>query len=173
VHAKLLALVMVSLCACAPAARPPVAPPHPTAFPPDVTVEPTPEMLLGTLSVRDKIAQLVMPWIPGTYAAYDDTAFERMQRWVDSLRGGAVVSVGSPLDIAAKLNRLQQRSRLPLLIASDLEGGTSIRLTGGTFLPPNMGVGATGSDSLAYEMGRITAREGRAIGVHPSRRWRT
>jgi len=158
---------MVSLCACAPAARPPVAPPHPAAFPPDVVVEPTPDMLLGTLSVRDKIAQLVMPWIPGAYAAYDDTAFERMQRWVDSLHvGGLIVSVGSPLDIAAKLNRLQQRSRLPLLIASDLEGGTSIRLNGGTFLPPNMGVGATGSDSLAYEMGRITALEGRAIGIH-------
>jgi hypothetical protein len=42
---------------------------------------------------------------------------------VDSLHvGGLIVSVGSPLDIAAKLNRLQERSTLPLLIASDLEG---------------------------------------------------
>ena len=29
-----------------------------------------------------------------------------------------------------------------------------------------MGVGATGSDSAAYEIGRITALEGRAVGVH-------
>ena len=123
--------------------------------------------LLGALSVRDKIAQLVVPWIPGTYAAYDTEAFARMQLWVDSLHvGGLIVSVGSPLDIAAKLNRLQERSALPLLIASDLEGGTSIRFNGGTPLPPNMGVGATGSDSAAYEMGRITALEGRAVGIH-------
>jgi beta-N-acetylhexosaminidase len=108
-----------------------------------------------------------MPWIPGTYAAYDDEAFARMQAWVDDLHvGGLIVSVGSPLDIAAKLNRLQQRSTLPLLIGSDLEGGTSIRFTGGTPLPPNMGVGATGSDSAAYHTGRITALEGRAVGIH-------
>ena len=123
--------------------------------------------LLATLSVRDKIAQLVVPWIPGTYSAYDAESFARMEMWVDSLHvGGLIVSVGSPLDIAAKLNRLQERSALPLLIASDLEGGTSIRFNGGTPLPPNMGVAATGSDSAAYEMGRITALEGRAVGVH-------
>ena len=128
---------------------------------------PTVDDLLAGLSVRDQIAQLVVPWIPGTYAAYDAEAFARMQMWVDSLHvGGLIVSVGSPLDIAAKLNRLQERSALPLLIASDLEGGTSIRFNGGTPLPPNMGVAATGSDSMAYEMGRITALEGRAVGIH-------
>lgn len=141
--------------------------PHPEPFRPDVRVVPDVDYLLGALSVRDKIAQLVVPWIPGTYAAYDAEAFDRMEMWVDSLHvGGLIVSVGSPLDIAAKLNRLQERSALPLLIASDLEGGTSIRFNGGTPLPPNMGVAATGSDSAAYEMGRITALEGRAVGVH-------
>jgi beta-N-acetylhexosaminidase len=75
-------------------------------------------------------------------------------------------SASCPTYIAAKLNRLQERSSLPLLIASDLEGGTSIRFNGGTPLPPNMGVAATGSDSAAYEMGRITALEGRAVGIH-------
>src|SRR6185295_3753936 len=72
---------------------------------------------------------------------------------------------GSPLDVAAKLNRLQQRSALPLLVGSDFEGGTSLRLNGGTLFPPNMGVGATWSDSAAYDLGRITALEGRAVGV--------
>ena len=89
------------------------------------------------------------------------------EAWVDSLHvGGIIVSVGSPLDVAAKLNRLQQRSPLPLLVASDLEGGTSLRFNGGTPFPPNMGVGATGSDSAAYDIGRITALEGRAVGIH-------
>ena len=61
---------------------------------------------------------------------------------------------------------LQQRARVPLLIASDLEGGTALRLTGGTAFPSNMGVGATGRDQDAYAMGRITALEGRAVGIH-------
>ena len=37
------------------------------------------DALLAGLSSRDKIAQLVVPWIPGTYAAFDDEAFKRMQ----------------------------------------------------------------------------------------------
>jgi beta-N-acetylhexosaminidase len=122
---------------------------------------------VASLPLRDKIAQLVVPWIPGSYAAFDDEAFMRMQGWVDSLHiGGLIVSVGSPYDVAAKLNRLQERSRLPLLIGSDLEGGTAIRLNGGTPFPPNMGVGASGSDSDAYQIGRVTALEGRAVGIH-------
>jgi beta-N-acetylhexosaminidase len=123
--------------------------------------------VLASLTVRDKIAQLVMPWIAGAYAAFDDEVFRRMQIWVDSLHvGGLIVSVGSPFDVAAKLNRLQERSGIPLLIGSDLEAGTSIRLNGGTPFPPNMGIAATGSDSDAYEVGRVTALEGRAVGIH-------
>jgi beta-N-acetylhexosaminidase len=123
--------------------------------------------LLRTLTPRQKIAQLIMPWLAGSYAAFDDTTLAKARGWIDSLGvGGIVVSIGSPLDIAAKLNFLQRRSRLPLLIASDFEGGTSFRFNGGTSFPTNMGVGATGSERAAYEMGRITAREGRAAGVH-------
>ena len=166
-HTKLLTLVMVLLCACGrgPAAAP--GTPQPEPFRPELPAVPSVDEVVASLSVRDRIAQLVVPWIPGTYAAYDADAFARMEKWVDSLHvGGLIVSVGSPLDIAAKLNRLQERSAMPLLIASDLEGGTSIRFNGGTPLPPNMGVAATGSDSAAYRVGRITALEGRAVGVH-------
>jgi beta-N-acetylhexosaminidase len=167
VHVKLLALVVGLLCACGGGTGVVSPAPRPEPFRPEVSAAPTVDEILGRLSVRDRIAQLVVPWIPGTYAAYDAEAFARMEMWVDSLHvGGLIVSVGSPLDIAAKLNRLQQRSALPLLIASDLEGGTSIRFNGGTPLPPNMGVAATGSDSAAYHVGRITALEARAVGVH-------
>jgi len=165
VHFKYLGLLVIVLAACGRAA--PVSPPEPAQFPPRVEVPVDVGALLDGLSVRDKIAQLVVPWIPGSYAAFDDDAFRRMQEWVDSLHiGGLLVSVGSPLDVAAKLNRLQERSQLPLLITSDLEAGTSIRLNGGTPFPPNMGVGAAGKDTNAYELGRITALEGRAVGIH-------
>jgi beta-N-acetylhexosaminidase len=125
------------------------------------------ERLLDSLPLRAKVAQLVMPWLAGSYAAFDDSAYVVAQRWVDSLElGGLIVSIGSPLDVAMKLNRLQQRSPLPLLVAADLEAGASFRLNGATPFPTNMGVAATGSDEDAYEMGRITALEGRAVGIH-------
>ena len=86
--------------------------------------------------------------------------------------------MGSPLEIAAKLNALQRMSDLPLLVGADLETGAGYRARGGYFLPngidlggavlfpPEMAIGATRDTMLAYEQGRITALEGRALGVH-------
>lgn len=117
--------------------------------------------------MRDKAAQLVMPWIAGSYAAADDATTRQVYRWIDSLHvGGLIISVGPPTEIAAKLNAFQRRSRLPLLVGSDLESGTSIRLQGGTAFVPQMGLGAVGDTVLAEAVGRITAREGRAVGIH-------
>jgi beta-N-acetylhexosaminidase len=153
---------MVWLVGCGPA---PVAGPVPVSAP-GMTAAGI-DSLLDTLPLRDRVAQLVMPWIPGTYAAVDDPELVRTLAWVDSLHvGGLLVSVGSPLDIAAKLNYLQQRSPLPLLIGSDLESGTAFRLIGGTPFPPNMGVAAGGGELAAYDIGTITAREARAVGIH-------
>jgi beta-glucosidase-like glycosyl hydrolase len=119
------------------------------------------------LSREEKVGQLLMPWLAGDYQAFDNRAFADAIRWVDSvLAGGIVISVGSPLDIAAKLNALQTRSRLPLLIAADLEWGSGMRLVGGTAFPMPMALGATGRELDAYEMGRVTALEARAAGIH-------
>lgn len=124
--------------------------------------------LLRTLSLQDKVAQLVMPWITGTYQSLDDPGMQQTLRWVDSLKvGGIIVSIGSPTEIAAKVNALQRAAPLPLLIASDLEGGTTIRFSeGGTPFPTQMGIAAGGRLQDAWEMGRITAIEGRAAGIH-------
>lgn len=154
--------------ACRPAApgepAPRVDPLVALPLPPPIDIE----SLLDSLPLRDRIAQLVWPWLPGTYTAYDDADYQStVARWIDSLRvGGVLVSIGSPLDIAAKLNDLQRRSRLPLLVGSDLESGTSFRFVGGTPTPPNMAVGAAARDDDAYALGRITGIEGRAVGVH-------
>ncbi|MEE8062205.1 MAG: glycoside hydrolase family 3 N-terminal domain-containing protein [Gemmatimonadales bacterium] len=125
------------------------------------------EERLASLTIRQKAAQVVVPWLSGSYAAFDAEALEQARLWVDSLEvGGLIISIGSPLDIASKLNYLQLRSRLPLLIAADLEAGTAIRLLGGTPFPRNMGVAAAGSELDAYQVGRISALEGRAVGIH-------
>jgi beta-N-acetylhexosaminidase len=125
------------------------------------------DALVRALTVRQKLAQLVMPWVPGSYAAFDDSTFVRAAHWVDSLQlGGIIIAGGSPTDIAVKLNHLQRRSALPLLIGADLEGGSAFRFNGGTPFPTNMGIAAGGTELDAYEVGRITALEGRAVGVH-------
>ncbi len=126
------------------------------------------DRLLDSLSVHDKVAQLVMPWLLGGYEPLDGAEMSQARMWVDSLKvGGIIISIGSPTEIAAKLNALQRAAPLPLLIASDLEGGTTFRFSaGGTQFPTQMGIGAGGVVEDAYQMGRITALEGRAVGIH-------
>src|SRR5467141_3284989 len=129
--------------------------------------QPAVDAVLSRLTQRQKVAQLVVPWLGGNYMALDDSAFQIATRWVDSLEvGGIIISVGSPYDIAAKLNTLQQRSRLPLLVSADLEWGAGMRVVGATAFPYIMATGATGAERDAYTIGRVAAREGRAVGIH-------
>ena len=154
-------LVPLLVLACTPAAVTPAPNGAPVAAAPDI------DTLIARLSVKQKVAQLVMPFLPGSYASADDSAFLVAARWVDNLEvGGVIVSVGSPYDIAAKLNTLQRRSKLPLLVSADLEWGAGMRVTGATTFTPIMSVGATGDPLDAYTMGRAAAIEGRAVGIH-------
>src|SRR3989475_347290 len=105
--------------------------------------------------------------LPISYAALDDSLFQLAARWVDSLEvGGLVVFAGSPFDVAAKLNALQRRARVPLLVSADLEWGAGMRLVGATAFPMIMAVGATGDPGDAYTIGAAAATEGRAGGIH-------
>src|SRR2546429_7463149 len=158
---------LVWVTGCAP--PPPRARPRPA----DLRPEPHPETsqpvdsLLAALSTRQRVAQLVVPWLAGSYTAVDDSLFKVAARWVDSLEvGGLIISVGSPFDIAAKLNALQRRSRLPLLVSADLEWGAAMRVVGATAFPQIMAVGATGDARDAYTIGAAAATEGRAVGIH-------
>ena len=133
---------------------------------------------LASMSLHDRVAQMVMVWVLGDYTSTTDSTFaaaiERIE--VDRV-GGVVMSLGSPIEVAAKVNAMQQRSRVPLLIAMDVEPGLG-RLEGGIFLsgtltggnatvmPSNMAIGATGSVEHARNAGRIIGREARAIGIH-------
>jgi len=134
---------------------------------------------LRGMSLRQKVAQLIMPRIGGEYVPVGTGAYARMRYWVDDLGvGGVIVSLGAPLELAAKLNMLQSMADVPLLVAADMEHGPGQVLTGGVILPhglenggatrfpPMMALGAAGDEQLTYELGRITGIEGRAAGVH-------
>lgn len=56
-------------------------------------------------------------------------------------------------------------AKVPLWITADFEGGVGLRYAGATRLPRAMAMGATGNPDLAYQAGRITADEARALGV--------
>jgi len=65
------------------------------------------------------------------------------------------------MEAASLLNRLQQDSKLPLLIAADFERGVSMRLYGATEFPAAMAFGRGRQTELAEAFGRITHRSPR------------
>src|SRR5690606_23533062 len=180
-QASLRVLAVMSLAACVSAPRDagPV-PGEPVPGPPPAMEEPLSasdwvHTTLAGMSLREKVGQLVMPRISGDYVAEDSRRFERARRWVtDQKIGGVIVAIGPPYEIAAKLNVLQRIADVPLLVSADMEHGPGQILRGGTILPygintggatrfpPLMGIGATGDERFARELGRITALEGRA-----------
>ena len=137
------------------------------------------ERTLSGLTLRQKVGQLIMPWVLGDFAPEGSPSHDRILEYIeDQGIGGVLMSVGSPTEVAAKLNDFQAHSNIPLMVAADLETGAGFRmrgavqmpgtieLGGATDFPSLMAVGATADPQLAYEMGRITAREARAVGIH-------
>jgi beta-N-acetylhexosaminidase len=137
------------------------------------------ERTLDGLTLEEKAGQILMPWVLGDFAPEGSESHERVFSFIEEQKiGGLIMSVGTPFEVAAKLNDLQAHADLPLLVAADLETGAGFRmrgaihmpgtvdLGGATNFPSLMAVGATGREDLAYEMGRITAVEARAVGVH-------
>lgn len=120
---------------------------------------------LARLTLREKVAQMVMSWIPGGELPAAEARRAR-KLVVEEKVGGLIVGKGPALATARRLNELQLAADVPLLVGADLEWGPGTRLDGGTVLPVNMAIAAAGGPALAYEAGRITALEARAAGIH-------
>lgn len=125
------------------------------------------EQALREMSLEERVGQLLMPDLTGTLIHEESEQYTRLKNFIERLHvGGFIIYNGDAFTTAALVNRLQRRARLPLLFASDFEGGVGMQLRGGTRLPRAMALAATGDAESAAEAARITAREGRAIGVH-------
>jgi beta-N-acetylhexosaminidase len=131
---------------------------------------------LRHMSLEEKVGQLFMvkarvefmnPIGPGYARLRDDMQKYHLGAFIVTapVEGGLLIKA-SPLDAAALTNQLQRDSPLPLLFAADFERGLPMRFHGGTGFPHAMAIGATGSAEYAYQFGRISAAEARAIGIH-------
>src|SRR2546427_2038918 len=134
------------------------------------------EATLRKMTVDEKIGQLLFTTYHGSFTATDAPANQQLMHDVQDLHVGGfiIITHGSPLGIvksqayptAVLANQLQAESKLPLLIGADFERGTAMRYDEGTSFPTAMAVAAGGNVKDAYTMGKITALEARATGVH-------
>jgi len=131
---------------------------------------------LRKMSTEEKVGQLFGIKVLAQFLNDADPIFIRLRDNVRKYHIGSLVMtvpldgavlLKSDPDVAAELlNRLQESSKLPLIVAADFERGVSMRLNGATVFPHAMAFGATGKPGNAEAFGRITALEARAIGVH-------
>ncbi|MDQ6802324.1 MAG: hypothetical protein M3041_16000 [Acidobacteriota bacterium] len=123
---------------------------------------------LKSMSLDEKIGQMLMPGFSvGAFRNADSQEFQNIRRdIVDYHVGGVHVFGGDPAVIALFVNEMQRMAKVPLLISDNFEGGVGYVLFGATRLPLAMSIGATGDERNAYEAAKLTALEGRAIGVN-------
>src|SRR6202049_1059998 len=134
------------------------------------------EKTLRHLSVEEKIGQVFMIWCRASFLNVESPEY---LQWLEDMQkyhvGSFAMSVHvdgpfllrtEPYEAAELLNRLQGKSKLPLLFAADFERGVSTRLLGTTNFPHAMAFGADGNIEDAETFGLISGHEARAIGVH-------
>jgi hypothetical protein len=74
------------------------------------------DSILASLSLREKAAQIVWPSVYGDFVSGDSPQWRRLTDYIQKEKvGGFTISVGSPTEVAAKLNALQSMSQVPLL----------------------------------------------------------
>jgi beta-N-acetylhexosaminidase len=144
------------------------------------------ESTLKKMTLADKVGQLLVSSFQSTFLStdsqgYDDLVTDVREHKVGGFHvfGGTelapavllnptygTVTLGQPLEAASILNRLQAISTVPLLNTADFEAGVGFRIAGATAFPRAMAFGAAGDDQLAFDAGRVTGEEARALGIH-------
>lgn len=122
------------------------------------------DSVYNRLSPTERVGQLFMVI---ANPKSDARNLQLVNRYVNELKiGGVLFHKGSPQEQALVTNKMQDASRVPLLVSLDGEWGLSMRLSNTTRFPKNMMLGAIQNDSLIYAYGQEVARQCRELGIH-------
>ncbi len=116
--------------------------------------------MYASMSPEERIGQLFCPIV----FTKDE---KELRRLVETKHiGGMLYREGPGEELRRAHEILQDASRIPLLTASNLECGGNGSAEEGTYFGREMLVAATGDAEKAYQLGRVSAREGAAVGVN-------
>lgn len=115
---------------------------------------------LESMTEEEKIGHLFCLCISGTGEKEIDELY-------DVLTPGAMMYRPMPIANALRSTAsLRRRSRIPMLIAANLEKGGNGAVTEGTLLSSPMGIAATQNPDMGDHLGQICAEEASAVGVN-------
>ena len=127
------------------------------------------EDILSSLTLEQKIGQMMMPAIPGKKMT------PQLEGILKKYSPGGIIffgyNLGAPDEVRSFTSSIQkysvQSSGIPVLISVDQEGGRVKRLAEGvTQFPGNMAAGAAFDEKLTYLWGRILGLELRLLGIN-------
>jgi beta-glucosidase-like glycosyl hydrolase/CubicO group peptidase (beta-lactamase class C family) len=120
------------------------------------------DSVLGRLSVKDKIAQLLVIRASDPSRYHTAEVKEAIERYHV---GGLCFFQGGPIRQAELTNEYQRMSALPLLITQDAEWGLGMRLDSVESLPHQMMLGAVRDTGLIERVGQQAGMQCKRLGV--------
>ncbi|HUP66297.1 MAG TPA: glycoside hydrolase family 3 N-terminal domain-containing protein [Thermoanaerobaculia bacterium] len=136
-----------------------------SSSPADVNPDPIPAV--ASMTLDEKIGQLVVVGADGMFMNEQSPGFQRLLRLVRERHVSGVIWYSSGvMELAWMSNRLQEAAEIPLLIVADLEAGIGMRFPDATFFPWAMAVAATGDLALAEAAASATAEQALLVGIN-------
>ncbi|MBC7790480.1 MAG: hypothetical protein H7Z74_11080 [Anaerolineae bacterium] len=112
------------------------------------------------------VAQLLLPALRWDPARGYGGESERIDLALELGVGGFILFGGEQEAVRVLTKDLRRRSRIPLLIAADMERGAGQQFAGATGLPPLAAIASLGDVDAIRKAARLTAREARTLGVN-------
>lgn len=128
------------------------------------------DKLMSYMTVSEQVGQMLMPDIRQWNGQVTTTVNGGVKRSIhDQDLGGLILFDKNIVDVrqvTTLTHDLQMEAGdIPLFLGIDQEGGVVKRIPGGTNLPGQMALGATGDTTLAEAAGRLTGEELKALGL--------
>lgn len=128
------------------------------------------DKLISYMTVSEQVGQMLMPDIRQWNGQVTTTVNEGIKSSIhDQDLGGLILFDKNIVDarqVTTLTHNLQlEAGDIPLFLGIDQEGGVVKRIPGGTNLPGQMALGASGDSALAESAGKLTGEELKALGL--------
>ena len=119
------------------------------------------ENTLAKMTLEEKVGQILI------VGFWDFTDQENLiERVKDYKLGGVFHFAESYKTVVSFVEKIQPDMKIPLFISSDYEAGTGFYIKEGTSFPRPMARGYFGTEESEYEIGKMIAQQGKAIGAN-------
>lgn len=121
------------------------------------------ESTLASMTLEQKIGQLFIHMVSDQQDMTEEKLDILTEKWQ---AGGVMFRPGDRKAISEAARKMQEKSKIPMLTAANLDSGGSGIVSEGTMVGAQMNAAATQDPLMAYKLGKVCAAEGSAAGCN-------